>query len=370
MHVVYVSSLTKGGPVSHLLTLGPAVARAGAHVRVVCGDDHVAAAFRAVGIDASVAPLRHKGDVSGARTVNRLVRGADVVHTHDRRAGLLVRPAARIRGARAVHTYHGLPEEIALRVGREGEVHERPPGASRAQIAWLLHGYLRLEAALTVFGPVVVPSQAMSRFLRAHGLPASRVHVVPNGIDLPAAPAARREPAVAGPLVIGVAANLEYHKGIDVLLEACALAGRPLRLEVLGDGTWRSRLERLASARRVDARFSGHVDDVEARFGGMDVLAVPSRAENFPVSVLEAMAAGLPVVATRVGGLPELVVDGETGMLVDPDDPAALAEALDSLAADPDRRRALGESGGRRVAALFGADRMAARMLTLYESLA
>ena len=370
MQVVYISSLLKGGPVSHLLTLAPAVARAGADVRVVCGDEHVAAAFRTAGIDASVAALRHKGDVSGARSVNRLVAGADVVHTHDRRAGLLVRPVARIRGARAVHTYHGLPEEIAVRVGREGEVLPRPPGASRARLAWLLHGYLRLEAGLAVLGAVVVPSQAMARFLRAHGMPTSRVHVVPHGIDLPARPPVRRESAAGGPLVVGVAANLEYHKGIDVLVEACALADRALRLEVLGDGTWRARLERLASERGVDARFAGHVADVDERLGAMDVLAVPSRAENFPVSVLEAMAAGLPVIATRVGGLPELVADGETGMIVEPDDPAALAEALDSLAADPDLRRALGESGERRVADLFGADRMAARMLALYESLA
>jgi glycosyltransferase involved in cell wall biosynthesis len=370
MRVVYVSSLPKGGPVSHLLILAPALARAGAEVDVVCGDEDVAEAFRNLGIEASAVALRHKGDLSGARRVNRLIAGADVVHTHDRRAGLLVRPPARIRGARVVHTYHGLPEEIAVRIGREGEIAPRPPGASPARIAWLLHGYLRLEAVLALFGAVVVPSEAMARFLRARGIPASRVHVVPHGIDLPARPPARREPTGDGPIVVGVAANLEYHKGIDVLIEGCALARRPLRLEILGDGTWRARLERLASELGVEARFAGHVSNVEEQLRTMDVLAVPSRAENFPVSILEAMAAGLPVVATRVGGIPELVADDETGLIVEPDDPAALAAALDSLAADPDRRSAFGEAGQRRAAKLFGADRMASTMLALYESLA
>jgi glycosyltransferase involved in cell wall biosynthesis len=351
--------------VAHLRILAPAMARAGASVDVVCLDEHVARSFRAAGIDASVIPLRHKADVAGARRIRRLIGNVDVVHTQDRRAGLLIRPVARISGARSVHTYHGLPPELGVRLGREAA----PVAASRARTVWLTQGYLRVEALLSRFGAVIVPSEALARFLRRHGFPAANLHVIPHGIDVDAA---RRPPRTSsdGPTVIGVASNLEHEKGVDVLIAAAALAERPLRLEILGDGACRERLGRLAAQHGVDARFAGHVEDVGRRIAGFEVFALPSRAENFPVAVLEAMAAGLPVVAARVGGVPELVVDGETGVVVEPENPTALAAALDTLAADGAARSALGAAGARRVAEHFGADRMAARTLALYESIA
>jgi glycosyltransferase involved in cell wall biosynthesis len=354
--------------VSHLRVLAPAMARAGADVQVVCLSEEVANTFRAAGVEAFRAPLRHKGDLAGAARTWPLLAGADIVHTHDRRAGLLVRPAARVRGSVVLHTYHGLPEEIAVRLGRGGAHVPTPPGASRARIAWLLHGYLRIEAVLARFGFVVAPSRAMARFLADHGLPAERIHVVQNGIDV----GARGKPRSAGtdrPLVLGTAASLEYQKGIDVLLAAVALLeGRP-RIEIFGDGSRRGRLEDQAAALGVEARFAGHVEDLRQRIRELDIFVLPSRAENFPVAALEAMAAALPVVATRVGGVPELVVDGETGILVEPDDPRALAAAIAGLASDPARRAALGDAGRRRASEMFDADRMATRMLALYEAL-
>ena len=367
MRVVYVSSLPRGGPVSHLLVLAPAASRAGAEVHVVCFDDQVAERFRSAGVEATVAPLRHKADLAGAARAWRLLRDADVVHTHDRRAGLLVRPAARLRGALVVHTYHGLPEEIAGRLGRATTPPD-PPGVSRARTAWLLHGYSGIESILGRFGFAVAPSRAMARFLTEHGLPAKRVHVVPNGIDVPPPPRTPAERS-GGRLVLGTAANLEYHKGIDVLLDACSRLRAKPRIEILGDGTMRRALEDQAVALGLDAHFAGHVDDVRQRIRRWDLFVLPSRAENFPLAALEAMAASRPVVGTRVGGVPEVVVDGETGVIVEPDDPAALAAAVDELARRPARRRELGKQGRGRAASLFGADRMAARMLALYEAL-
>jgi glycosyltransferase involved in cell wall biosynthesis len=344
------------------------MARAGADVQVVCLTEEVANTFRLAGVDATPMPLRHKGDLAGAARTWPLLAGADVVHTHDRRAGLLVRPAARVRGSLVLHTYHGLPEEIAVRLGRGGGHVPTPPGASRARTAWLLHGYLRIEALLARFGFVVAPSRAMARFLADNGLPAERIHVVQNGIDL--RPRGSPRPTrTDGPLVLGTGASLEYQKGIDILLAACArLDGKP-RIEIFGDGSWRGRLEAQAAELDLDARFAGHVDDLRERIHELDIFVLPSRAENFPLAALEAMAATLPVVATRVGGVPELVVDGETGILVEPDDPPALAAAIAGLASDPARRAALGDAGRRRASAMFDADRMAARMLALYEAL-
>jgi glycosyltransferase involved in cell wall biosynthesis len=167
-----------------------------------------------------------------------------------------------------------------------------------------------------------------------------------------------------GGLVAGVAANLEYWKGIDVLLEAVRLAQSPLRVEIYGVGSKQGELERQAEG--LDVHFNGFVPDPLA---SIDVLVQPSRADNLPLAILEAMAAGLPVIGTRVGGIPELVVDGETGLLVDPERPEELAAALDSVAADPERRLELGRRGRERVREHFSADGIARRTVALYEEL-
>ena len=148
MRVVYVSSLTHGGPLSHVRDLAPAMAAAGVDVHVVVASETLAAEFRDLGVEASVAAMRHKLDARGAAQAWPALAGADVVHTHDRRAGLLARPQARLRGAASVHTLHGVPEELCVRVGRDDE--PVPPGVSRARIAWLLHGIVRIEALLTL----------------------------------------------------------------------------------------------------------------------------------------------------------------------------------------------------------------------------
>jgi glycosyltransferase involved in cell wall biosynthesis len=171
-------------------------------------------------------------------------------------------------------------------------------------------------------------------------------------------------PAEHDLLVAGVAANLEYWKGIDVLLEAARLVRSPLRLEIYGVGSKQAELERQAEG--LDVHFNGFVQNPLA---GLDVLVQPSRADNLPLAILEAMAAGLPVIGTRVGGIPELVLDGETGVLVAPEHPEELAVALDSLAADPERRLELGRRGRERVREHFSADGIARRIVALYEEL-
>jgi len=361
--VVYVSTLSRGGPVSHLRLLAPSVARAGADVHVVCGDPAVGAGFAELGLEVSVVPARHKLDAAAVGRFWPVLRAADLVHTHDRRAGLLARTTGRMRGASVVHTYHGLPEEIAVQLGRPAL--RSAPGTSSARRFWLLHGYLRIEAALARLGTVVSPSRAMAAFLARHGIPPERIHVLPNAIDM-----RRSAPGPARtPLVVGTAANLEYWKGLDTLLTALGRVGHAMRLEVFGEGSDRGKLERQASELGLDARFHGAVSDVRDRLVDLDVFVLPSRAENFPISVLEALAAALPVVATRVGGIPEMIEDGETGLLVEPDDAGALAAALDRLAGDEEERRRLGRAGAERARTAFDADEAGRRMLALYEGL-
>jgi hypothetical protein len=167
MRVVYVSTVASGGTVAHLRTLVPSIAALGIDVCVVCASPDVAASFRDGGIDARVMPLRHKLDIAGTLRFWPVIRDADIVHTNDRRAGFLVRPLARARGAAVVHTLHGLPEEIAARVGATHP--SLPLGVSPARAAWQQYGYLRIEALLAKLGAVVTPSQAMAAFLRRSG---------------------------------------------------------------------------------------------------------------------------------------------------------------------------------------------------------
>jgi len=364
MRVVYVSTIERGGPITHLRQLAPRVAEEGVDVRVLCGSEELAESFRVLGVAAEAVPMAHKLDLSGAAALWPRLDGVDVVHTQDRRAGLFGRLAGRLRHVRVVHTLHGMPEEIAARIGRDDA--PDPPDVSRIRKEWLLHGYLPVEAGLARLGHVVTPSQAMADFMLAHGFPAARLHVIPLGVE----PGVNGGPPEEdGVLVAGAAANLEYWKGVDVLLNAARLVRAPLRLEIYGTGSQRDELERQARAGEVDATFHGFVPDLRERLAGLDVLVQPSRADNLPFSVLEAMAAGLPVIGTRVGGIPELVLDGETGLLVDPERPVALAEALDELAGDPERRQKLGVQGRERALEQFSPEATARRTVALYEEL-
>ncbi len=363
MRVVYACSLAAGGPLTHLRDLAPNVAAEGIDVRVICADEDIAESFRAAAVEAVARPLRNKLDALGAARTWPELADADIVHTHDRRTGLLVRPLARGRHARSVHTFHGVPDELFGRVGRQAPVED--PTASRARLLWLEHGLLRMEALLSYLGTVVVPSQALADYVAARGFPRTRLHVIPNGISV-----RRRKSAPAHqPVVIGTAALFERRKGIDVLLEASARLSTPHRLVVYGDGPLRAELESAARELGSAAEFPGFVSDVEDKISELDVFVLPSRGENLPIAILEAMAAALPVVATRVGGVPEVVVEGETGLLVEPEDAAGLAGALDRVASDEAFRQRLGRAGATRIVEHFDARSTARQMVAMYRKL-
>ena len=170
----------------------------------------------------------------------------------------------------------------------------------------------------------------------AQGLGASAVRVIPSGVDPPPEVGAEAEP----PEVL-FAGRLSREKGVLELLEAA----QGLKLVTAGDGPLRSRVPAALG-------FVPH-DQLQRLYARAAVVACPSRREGFGVTCLEAMAHGRPVVATAVGGLRDLVVDGETGVLVPPRDPAALRAALDRLLADRDLRRRLGAAGRERAQRKF-----------------
>lgn len=216
----------------------------------------------------------------------------------------------------------------------------------------------------------IAPSRYLADRFVANGLPADRMHVVRNGIDLRRYRGrGRRE---AGPFTVGYIGQLIEHKGVDVLLRALALLGEDTRLVVVGDGVQAGPLERLSRELAVDrrVRFAGLVDnrDIGKVHAEVDVVAVPSVwPENSPVVITEAMASAIPVVASDIGGIPELVEDGVTGLLVPPRDARALAERIDDLRRHPDERRRMGARAAERIEA-HELRRQVARIVEIFEN--
>ena len=246
-------------------------------------------------------------------------RDADLVHAHWLPAGWV---ATRI-GRPFVVTLHGTDVALA----------ERVPALARAVL-----GRARI---------VIGVSSAIAE--AARGLGAREVRVIPNGVDLPPEPGVEAEP----PQIL-YAGRLSKEKGI---LELVA-AARGLPLVVVGDGPLR---KRVPGARGFVPR-----DELERLYAGAAVVVCPSRREGFGVTCLEAMAFGKPVVASAVGGLLDLVVDGETGVLVPPRDPASLRAALERLLGDARLRRRLGGAARERAHRHFSWDGVMDATLTAY----
>ena len=215
---------------------------------------------------------------------------------------------------------------------------------------------------------IVAVSQAIARDLvERYRIDAARTVVVRNGIDAWAFRPARDAAAVraemrvpGGRRVVVMAGRMTPQKGWDVLLEAAARL-QPVRDDLfwllVGDGPLRPALARRASELGVRACFAGARGDMADVLGCADVVVLASRSEGLPFTLLEAMALGKPVVATRVGGVPEVVEDGRSGRLVPPDDPAALAGAIAAVLDAPDAV-AMGARGRARVESAFTLDSM------------
>jgi glycosyltransferase involved in cell wall biosynthesis len=357
MKVRFVTSLRRGGPVEHTLSLAEAMAEERIDVGAVCVSEEIAERFRAAGADAAVIPLRNWRDAGHARKTWTYLRGADVVHGQDRRSGLWVRLGPRPRrGGLRVYTVHGLPDEY---LGVPGQ-HLHP--GFRATLA-----YRGLDAALCRRADAVIaPSAAFAELLATQlGFPRAKLTVIPHGVRVP------ERPVTPGTLV-GTIALLEPVKGLDVFLRSAArLADRDpeLRFAIFGSGPERERLEALARRLNLSEKveFPGYVPKPDA-LPRLAVFVLSSYLESGPLTVLEAMAAGVPLVATTVGAVPEIATDG-TAQLVSPGDDVALAEAIARLLADPGLRERQAQAARERVLARYTAQASARETLDLYRRL-
>jgi glycosyltransferase involved in cell wall biosynthesis len=328
-----------GGSERHLLTLLPALAERGVDVRFLGLDDPSRAPepfYEALTVPYERLAAPRDVDPALALRARRTLRSADLVHTHLVHADVYGALGAR----RLVSTKHN---DDPFRAG----------------------AFRFVERALARRASrVIAITQALARFqIERVGLPAAKVEVIHYGLDdLPQAWGTNPpDPVPVDAPVVLCVCRLEPQKGVDVAIRA--LADIPdAHLVVLGEGPQRTELQQLASDR---VHLLGRVPDVAAWLRRADVLVHPARWEGFGLALLEAMLASVPVVATRVSSIPEIVADGETGLLVPPDDASALAAAVNRVLADP---AGYGEQGHVRARADFSVAKMADRTLAVYES--
>ena len=246
-------------------------------------------------------------------------------------------------------------------------------------------GHLRIRRACRpVIGRYVPMSQDLARWLECYvGVAPKLIHQIYSGVDTgrfsPASfSALPRDDRGEGSLVIGTVGRLDPVKNQGALLRAFSSVvrrnpapNRSLRLTIVGDGPLRGELENLARDLGLTGcvRFAGASDDIPAELRAMDVFVLSSLNEGISNTILEAMATGLPVVASRVGGNPELVLDGTTGCLYDPTSSDALETVLSGYVTDPSRRRSHGSAARSRVMQKFSLEAMVQHYLDLYDEL-
>jgi glycosyltransferase involved in cell wall biosynthesis len=359
--LVMANHLNTGGAETFVVRLANELTGRGHHVVVLSAGGELMPKLRPEVVRA-VAPCRAKtpwGLWEVARTTRQLVRDQEIQVIH----------------ANSTNT------AMSAWLSRKGESY--PPIISSAHGVW---EPWKKRGVARSFGlcsdRVVGCSEELTNDLLAHGLLPSKAMTIHNGIPLPndvmavydrAALRRALDLPTNRPLILGVGRLVEQ-KGFVTLIEAMprVLAVQPDAQAILvGSGELQEALAARAEALGVShaVRFLGRRDDVPRLLAAADIFCLPSLDEGLPLAIAEAMAAGLPVVATPVGGVPEIVSQGETGWLVPPRMPAALALRLIGLLNDPDMAQAMGQAGRERVVQGFTLERMTTRFEHLYHHL-
>ena len=292
-------------------------------------------------------------DVGFVARLRRVLREQrpDLVHLHSRRgADVLGALAARLEK---------IPVVLSRRV-------DNPESRTWVKLKYRLHDR------------VIAISQGIADVLASEGLPASKLRVVRSSLD--PKPWQQPDPRAVflaefrlptDVLVIGVVAQLIERKGHRVLFDALRTLPERARLRVIcfGQGPLEETLRREAADLGETVRFAGFRKDLGRWVGSLDLLVHPALMEGLGISLLQASAAGVPIIACRAGGMPEAVADGESGLLVEPGDAAGLAAALSRLIDDPDLRTRLGAQGRSRIEREFSVEKMVDGNLAIYHEL-
>lgn len=311
--------------------------------------------FARAGVEVHTVPKRPGFDATLPPRLYALFRELrpDVVHTHNPPPQIYAIAPARLAGARVVHTKHG-------------------PHPEAPYLLWL-----RRRGASLAFRFVAVSPMTAEFAREIHECPEDRLRIVQNGTDLDrfhpdpeARESLRAELGVGEDVVlVGTVGRMAAVKNHPLLVRAAApLLGPKMHLAIAGGGPEAARTRALVTELGLDAfvHLVGEIRDVPRFLAALDVFALSSDTEGLPLSITEAMGVSLPVVATTVGGVPKVVLEGETGLLVPPRDEPALREALRSIAADPERRARMGKRAREVALDRYSAERMAREYMQLY----
>lgn len=284
----------------------------------------------------------------------------DVIHCH----------AAKYEAAAAVLAGQWLNKPTLVRSmasGRWGDLRMVRTDRSLLGTAWMLKKIREANA-------VVALNQQVLREMIELGVAKERIFSIPNGAEQPSH--LKRDYEVREAMVITFVGRLHPQKGITTLLEACQLVARDRpclrwRLQLAGTGPLENELKALAAKLAIEQQvsFLGHVDDVNGLLEQSDIFVLPSLAEGMSNALLEAMAHGLPCIVTDIAGNNEMITHDDNGWLVPPEDSHALANALYSLAIDPELRQRLGLAAAHTVETKYSLDHVADQYLTLYAGL-
>jgi glycosyltransferase involved in cell wall biosynthesis len=311
--------------------------------------------------------LRESGDYLRVARCYKLVwrqlkdRDFDILHTNGYFADIVGIPVARLIGLPSMSTVHGYLSHT-----------------------WNLRLYNVIDRlVLKVATRVLAVSDGLKQHLVDFGLNPSRVQVIVNAVDFPKSDgsaytgrdARRSSHGVSrDDFSVGYVGRLSVEKGLTHLLTACAQLlrdGMPLRVLIVGDGPQRAELEQLSLALGLGDRvvFAGFQEDIAEWIPCMDVFVLPSLTEGTPISLLEAMAYGVPVIASAVGGVPQVIQHGETGILVSPGRPEEIGNGILAMFRDPETRHKLAQNAGVLVRTRYSVEQWIGRMEMEYENL-
>lgn len=374
-----IARLNVGGPSLHVTYLAHGLAERGYETTLVAGDvgrgeESMAFVAEGAGVDVvrlpglsrALSPIR---DVAAAWRLARIVRRVrpDVVHTHTAKAGAVGRLGAILSGTRpvVVHTFHG--HVLRGYFGSGGTLLFRAIETALARVSDRL---------------IAVSPEVRDELVGLHVAPERKFSVIRLGIELDErvrfdgdpAEVRRRLGIPAEKFVVGWFGRMTAVKQTDdllTMLTGTRERGIDAMLVLVGDGDDRRRLEQRAHDLGIarSCLFLGYQESVAPWFAICDAVILTSANEGTPVTLIEALAAGRPVVATRVGGVPDVVDDGETGFLVRPADTHAMAERLEILARDPERRAEMGRLGRERVLQRYSVTRLVDDVDALYREL-
>ncbi len=367
MRVTHIFKATGlSGAEAHIVTLSVALQDEGFEPRLLVliepGRPPTALfeAAQAKGVPYDVVPIAHHLDFAVVQKIVPLLNSSrvQIAHTHMFHGDLFGTLAARLAGLTVVQSRHN---------------------DDKFRRAWAVRLLMRALAAQAK--TVITTSDSLASFVRdVESVPDSKIARIHYGLD-PATVTMRVRPGAlrgelgigSGVRLIGAVGRLTEQKGLRYLIEAFARVrglAPDARLVIAGDGPLRGMLEAQAAPLGEAVRFLGWRNDVPSVMADLDVLCVPSLWEGFGLVTLEAMALSKPIVASHVSALPEIVVHGETGLLVPPADSAALADSITPLLTEPARAQAMGERGRMRLEKEFTVQRMAQQHAAVYKEAA